>query len=82
MREIMWPLAFWTGLTSLKMMFSSSIHLLANNRIGPVCGVGTSGGVWEKGVGGWIRYKYYVHIYVNGKTRPVESIPGTGGEEG
>jgi hypothetical protein len=24
------------------------------------------------------RMKYYVHIYVNGKVRPVETIPGMG----
>jgi hypothetical protein len=32
MRENMWPLAFWTWLTSLKMMFPSSIHLPANDK--------------------------------------------------
>jgi hypothetical protein len=32
-RETMWPLAFWTWLASLKVMFSSSIHLPANNKI-------------------------------------------------
>jgi hypothetical protein len=29
-----------------------------------------------KCVGKWIWYKYYVHIYVKGKMRPVETIPG------
>jgi hypothetical protein len=33
MRENMWPLTFWTWLTLLKMMFSSSIHLPANDKI-------------------------------------------------
>jgi hypothetical protein len=33
MRENMWPLVFWSWLTSLKMMFSSSIHLPANDKI-------------------------------------------------
>jgi hypothetical protein len=33
MRESMRPLAFWTWLTSLKMMFSNSIHLPVNNKI-------------------------------------------------
>jgi hypothetical protein len=33
MRENMWFLAFWDWLTSLKMMLSSSIHLLANDKI-------------------------------------------------
>jgi hypothetical protein len=32
----------------------------------------------EKGVGGWICCKYCVHMYVNGKMKPVETIPGTG----
>jgi hypothetical protein len=32
-RENMWFLAFWARLTLLKMMFSSSIHLLANDKI-------------------------------------------------
>jgi hypothetical protein len=26
----------------------------------------------------WIWWKYSVHIYVNGKMRPVETIPGMG----
>jgi hypothetical protein len=34
-------------------------------------GVGTSG----RG-GGWILCKYCVHMYVNGKMRPVQTIPG------
>jgi hypothetical protein len=33
MREVMWPLAFWTWLISLKLMFSSSIHLPINDKI-------------------------------------------------
>jgi hypothetical protein len=33
MRENMRFLAFWAWLTSLKMMFSSSIHLFANDKI-------------------------------------------------
>jgi hypothetical protein len=33
MRENTWLLAFWAWLTSLKMMFSSSIHLPANDKI-------------------------------------------------
>jgi hypothetical protein len=33
MRENMRVLAFWAWLTSLKMMFSSSIHLLVNDKI-------------------------------------------------
>jgi hypothetical protein len=32
MRENMWPLAFWTWLTSVKMMASSSIHLSTNGK--------------------------------------------------
>jgi hypothetical protein len=27
-------------------------------------------------------YKYHVYIFVNGKMRPVEIIPGIGGKEG
>jgi hypothetical protein len=44
-----------------------------------VGGIGTSerGKWWGKGVGGW---KYSVHIYVNGKMRPIKTIPGV--EEG
>jgi hypothetical protein len=34
-----------------------------------------------KGVGGLMWCKYCVHMYVNGKMRPVETIPGLG-EEG
>jgi hypothetical protein len=33
MKEDMWFLAFWAWLTSLKMMFSSSSHLLADDKI-------------------------------------------------
>jgi hypothetical protein len=32
-REKMWPLAFWAWLISLKMIFSSSIHILVNDKI-------------------------------------------------
>jgi hypothetical protein len=32
-KENMWFLAFWACLTSLKMMFSSSIHLLVIDKI-------------------------------------------------
>jgi hypothetical protein len=34
---------------------------------------------WGKGVGVWIYCKYCVHMYVNGKMGPVETIPGMGG---
>jgi hypothetical protein len=34
--------------------------------------------MWGKDVGGWIWHKYCIYIYVNGKMRPVESIPGMG----
>jgi hypothetical protein len=37
------------------------------------------GRMWVKGVGGRIWYKYCVYMYVNGKMRPVETIPGMGG---
>jgi hypothetical protein len=33
MRENIWFLAFWAWLTSLKMIFSSYIHLLTNDKI-------------------------------------------------
>jgi hypothetical protein len=32
-----------------------------------------------KRIGGWIRYKYCVHMYVNAKMMPVETIPGMEG---
>jgi hypothetical protein len=35
--------------------------------------------MWGKGVGGWIWYKYCVHMYVNGKMRLIETIPGMKG---
>jgi hypothetical protein len=34
--------------------------------------------MWGKVVGGSIWYEYCVHVYVNGKLRPVETIPGIG----
>jgi hypothetical protein len=34
--------------------------------------------MWGKGVGG---YRYGIHVYVNGKMRSVETIPGMGGGE-
>jgi hypothetical protein len=33
MKENMQFLAFWAGLTSFKMMFSSSIHVFADDKI-------------------------------------------------
>jgi hypothetical protein len=30
------------------------------------------------GWGRWIRWKYYVDRYINGKMRPVETTPGMG----
>jgi hypothetical protein len=47
-------------------------------KTGSVCGVGTTvkGKRWGKGVGGCIWCKYCVHIYVNGKMKPVQTIPG------
>jgi hypothetical protein len=38
------------------------------------------GEIQGKGVGGWKYCKYYVHLYANGKMRPVETTPGM--EEG
>jgi hypothetical protein len=40
------------------------------------------GKMWIEGIGVWITYKYCVHIYVNGKIRPVENISGVGMGEG
>jgi hypothetical protein len=37
------------------------------------------GRLWGEGVGGWIWSKYCVHVYVSGKMRPAETIPGMGG---
>jgi hypothetical protein len=34
---------------------------------------------WGKGVGGWIRCKKCVHMYVNAKMILVETIPGMSG---
>jgi hypothetical protein len=34
-----------------------------------------------KGVGGWIWFKYCAYIYVNGKIKLVEIVPGMGGGE-
>jgi hypothetical protein len=34
------------------------------------------GRMWGKGMGAWIWPKYCVHMNVNGKMRPVETIPG------
>jgi hypothetical protein len=31
-----------------------------------------------KGVGGWMWCTYCVRMHVNGKMRPIETIPGTG----
>jgi hypothetical protein len=36
--------------------------------------------IWGKGTGGRIWCKYCVYMYVNGKMRPVETIPGMGEE--
>jgi hypothetical protein len=33
---------------------------------------------WVKGVGGWVHYKQCVYVRVNGKMRPVETMPGMG----
>jgi hypothetical protein len=44
---------------------------------GLICGVGVGtsgrGRKWGKGEGGGTWYKYYIHMYVNGKVRPVET---------
>jgi hypothetical protein len=37
-------------------------------------------GMWGKVVGWWIWRKYCVHTYVNGKMRPVETVPEMGGK--
>jgi hypothetical protein len=37
--------------------------------------------MWRMHVGGGIWCKYYVHIYVNRKMRPAETIPGMRGGE-
>jgi hypothetical protein len=41
-------------------------------------GISGTGEDVGKGVGGWV-CKYCVHMYVNGKTRLVETIPGMKG---
>jgi hypothetical protein len=35
--------------------------------------------MWGKGMEGWMYCKYYVHKYVNGKRRPVKTVPWMGG---
>jgi hypothetical protein len=50
-------------------------------RTGPVwrlVSVGGGGVCEAKGVRGWIQCKYCVHMYVNVKIRPVETIPRIG----
>jgi hypothetical protein len=37
------------------------------------------GRMWGKDMGGLILCKYCVHMYINGKMIPVETIPGMGG---
>jgi hypothetical protein len=39
------------------------------------------GRIQGKDAGGWIWWKYYVHMYVNGKMRIVETGPGMGEKE-
>jgi hypothetical protein len=53
-------------------------------RTGPVWGVGTSvrRKEWGKSIGVQMWCKYCVHMYVNGKMRPVETIPGITGDKG
>jgi hypothetical protein len=34
--------------------------------------------MWGEGIGGWIWYKYCVHMYVNWKMRLVETVPRIG----
>jgi hypothetical protein len=49
---------------------------------GPVWGVGTNGRGGEdirKGCRRVNVVEYYAHMYVSGKMRPVETIPGIGG---
>jgi hypothetical protein len=45
-------------------------------------GGGTSKRWWGEGVGGWIWYKYCVHMYVNIKRKSVETILGMGEGKG
>jgi hypothetical protein len=54
-----------------------SKHIIGSS--GPVGG----GRIKEKGLGGWIWWKYYVHMCINGKIILVETIPEIGwGEKG
>jgi hypothetical protein len=34
--------------------------------------------MWEDDAGGWIWCKYCVHMCINGKMKPIETIPGIG----
>jgi hypothetical protein len=36
------------------------------------------GGCGDNSIEGWVWWKCYVFMYVNGKMRPVETIPGIG----
>jgi hypothetical protein len=36
------------------------------------------GRMWGKSVGGWIWCQYCVHMYVDGKMIPDETVPGMG----
>jgi hypothetical protein len=49
----------------------------------PICWVGTSGkGEYiRKGYRRVNMVEYYTHMYINGKMRPVETIPGMKGGE-
>jgi hypothetical protein len=54
-------------------------------KTGPVWGLALAGvgRILGKGVTGCIWCKYYIYMYVNGKMRPVKTIPGMGeGDKG
>jgi hypothetical protein len=49
--------------------------------MGEKAGTSVGGRMWGKRVGGKIRHKKCVHIHVNAKMMPVETVPGIRGRE-
>jgi hypothetical protein len=61
----------WCTLRLLQVLWLLFCRIGLPGRLVPVGGEDV-----REGVGGWTWYQYCVHIYVNGKMRPVESAPG------
>jgi hypothetical protein len=72
--------SLYSYLKKTKMSFFFYKIREQEGRIGPIWGlvpVGR-GRMQGKGIGVWIWCKYCVHMYINRKMRPVETIPGEG----